>query len=212
MPSVYFSGNKAGSGGVLSVTFNSKDQSAFFRLTKQVGWNDTTKKPSFSGGAMINVKLSADEIGEFIHAIGSHDSCGFYHSFGEDVSTGTFRYYEVENKANPNKKNRGFGLTIKKGDVEIKIGLSLGAAERFSQYLQFALDHMNSAIYAQDKKEQEEYYKKKEGEKPKVVKPFRKEKIVEETTTKAEVEIEVDENVNPPEVVEEENTEDNLNW
>lgn len=203
MPATFFSGGKDGAGGALFVTFNSKDQSVFYRVIKQTGWNEQTSKPSFAGGAVINVKLSLDEVGEFIHAISGHDACKFYHSFNKEVTTGNFAYYEKEfnGKTGP-VKTRGFGFSVKKGELAARIGFSLGAAERLSQYLQFVLDHIHSAIYVQDKKEFEEYLKKKEGNKPKsVVKP----REVVETPEIENVE------TNPPEIVVE-GAEDSISW
>ena len=204
MPSLFFSGTKAGTGGVLAVSFNSKDQSVFWRVTKQTGWNDKINKPTFAGGETVTFKLTQDEAGDIIHAVSGHDQCGFYHTFNNESSTGNFRYYEVDDKKTQDKKIRGFGLTLKKGAFESKIGFSLGSAERFSQYLQFALLRMNEASYAQDKKDFEERSKKKDGDnKPKIVK---REPVQEETPEESVVE----ENVDPPEIVE--GGEDNLNW
>lgn len=204
MPLEIYSGNKSGSGGALFVTFNSKDYAVFLRILKQTGWNNQTSKPSFSGGATINVKLSADEIGDLIHAINGHDTCKFYHKFKDEATSGSFSYYEKEYQGKDGKptKSRGFGLTVRKNELEVKIGFSLGTAEKFSQYLQFALNHMFSAIYVQDKKESEEYWKKKNGEQ------LNKKTAPKTKEVTPEVEEVVDSNV--PEV--EENTEDNISW
>ena len=198
MPEVFFSGTKAGTGGALFVTFNSKDQAAFMRVIKQTGWDEKISKPTFAGGASYNIKLSKDEIAEIIHAVAGHDTIKpFYHEFKGEVTTLSFSYYEKEftNKAGKLVKSRGFGMTTKKGDVEVKFGFSLGAGERLKQHLEFALDHMNSAIYQQDKKEFEEYLKKKDAAaqapKPSVKAP-------EQPTP----EVVVDESENPPEMEE----------
>lgn len=214
MPSEFYSGTKSGSGGALFVSFNSKDQSVFFRVIKQTGWNDQTSKPTFAGGATFSIKLTSDEVGDFIHAINGHDGCKFYHKFNEDVTVGNFSYYDKEYQGKDGKPHntRGFGLTVKREKpgnplLESKIGFSLGSAERLSQYLQFALQRINEAIYAQDKKEAEEYLKKKDAtNKPKVV---AKKEPPKEVVDDAEPV--VDENVNPPEIVEG-GEEDNLNW
>lgn len=208
MASIYFAGNKTNTGGALFVTFNSKEQAVYYRFVKQTAWNEQTTKASFSGGATINLKLSADEAADVIHAVAGHTSCKFYHQFNGENTIGGFSYWEKEYTGKDGKpgKSQGFGLSVKKGEIQIKIGFSLGAAERLSQYLRFALDHMHSAIYAQDKKEAEEYLKKKDAaNKPKVV---AKKEPPKEVVDDAEPV--VDENVNPPEIVE--GGEDNLNW
>lgn len=201
MPCEFYSGTKSLTGGALFVSFNSKDQAVYFRVIKQTGWNEQISKPTFAGGPTLNLKLSPDETGEFIHAINGHDSCKFYHKFKDEVTMGNFTYYEKEYKGKDGglNKTRGFGLTIKKGELEAKIGFSLGGAERLSQYLRFALTHMFNAIYAQDKKEFEEYQKKKNGEPPKrSVKPKEPDPEPENT-----------DDITPPEVVVEEDT---INW
>lgn len=204
MPSLFFSGTKSNTGGVLAVSFKSKDQSVFFKVTKQTGWNDKINKPTFSGGETINFKLSQDEAGDIIHAVSGHDQCGFLHTFNNESSTGSFRYYEMDDKKNTGKKIRRFRLTCKKGEFESNIGFSLGSAERLSQYLQFALQRMNEAIYVQDKKEFEEYLKKKDAAKS-TTKPMPKKVDEVEVPNDSE-----ENNVDPPEVVVE--GEDNLDW
>lgn len=210
MPSLFFSGTRANTGGVLAVSFNSKDQSVFLKVTKQTGWNDKINKPTFSGGETVNFKLTQDEAGDIIHAVSGHDQCGFFHTFNNETSTGNFRYYEIDDKKNAGKKIRGFGLTLKKGAFEAKIGFSLGSAERLSQYLQFALNHINSAIYAQDKKEFEEWQKKKNPPQN-TAKPAKKAAPAPDENQDTDDSV-VDTNVNPPEVIEEGDAEDSLNW
>jgi len=170
MPAEFYSGNTKGTGGALFVNFNSKDQAVYFRIVKQTGWNEKANKPTFAGGEQINVKLSPDEVGDIIHAVSGHDVCGFVHQSSAGSTTGSFRYYEIDDVRKPGNKKRGFGLTVKKGESEVRIGFPLGAGERLSQYLQFALEHIFNAIYAEDKKEAEEWRKKKDVQnKPKVV-------------------------------------------
>jgi len=210
MPSIFFAGNKTNSGGALFATFNSKDQCAFFRLIKQTAWNETSSQASFAGGESFNVKFSHDEICDFIRAVREKDRSKFYHEFNGDVTSGNLGYYSKDytDKNGKPAKSQGFGLTVKKANVEIKVGLSLGSAERLSRYLQFADDHINSAIYTQDKKEAEEYLKKKDATNKSNKVAVKKEPVKE--TPVEDADPVVDENVNPPEIVE--GGEDNLNW
>lgn len=216
MPSTYFGGNKSKSGGALFVTFSSKEQAVYFRLIKQTGWNEQTSKPSFAGGESFNIKLSPDEAGEIIYAIRNHDEFKFYHKFNEDVTSGSLSYYEKEYTGKDGKphKTRGFGLTVRKGATEVKLGLSTGSAERLSQYLTFAFDHIHSAIYSQDKKEFEEYQKSKEAAKAPVktaatpAKPAFKVKPKVEPEPVAEEVEEQTEEVPIPELV----SEEEVNW
>lgn len=212
MSATFFSGNKsANNGGILTVSFNSKDPALFLRVTKQTGWDAKINKPTFSGGETVTFKLTPDEAGEMIHAVSGHDESQFYHTFNNEVSTGNFRYYELDNTKNPGKKIRGFGLTLKKAAFETKIGFSLGSAERLSQYLQFALNHIFSAAYAQDKKDREEYLKKKDADKVAAV-PTPTRKAASKTQSLPDVDpIPDPSEPAPPELVVEEGT-DPLEW
>lgn len=225
MSATFFSGQKAANtGGVLTVSFNSKDPAIYMRTIKQTGWDAKINKPTFSGGETVNFKLTPDEAGGFIHAVNGHDEFDFYHTFNNESSTGKFHYYEVENKRDPAKKNRGFGLTLKKGAYEVKIGFSLGSAERLSQYLQFALDHVHSAAYAKDKKEYEEFMKKKELEKVEAERgktaPVRNQTVVKTAPRVAAPVVLPDDSpdeaadpaIDPPEIVVEGEGEDNVAW
>lgn len=159
MPLSFYSANSKKSGGALFVSFNSKDGSGFFKLLQQTGWDAQAKKGSFAGGNTINIKLSQDEMGSFIQAVRTKGRFNFYHSFGNESTTGTFSYYNK--KLDNNKEIEGFGLTIKKDNLEIKVGFSLGGAERLAEYFKFVFTHIFSAIYAADKKYAEENKKNK---------------------------------------------------
>lgn len=211
MSATFFSGNKStNNGGILTVSFNSKDPALFLRVTKQTGWDAKINKPTFSGGETVTFKLTPDEAGDMIHAVNGHDETQFYHTFNNEVSTGKFHYYELDNTKTPGKKIRGFGLTLKKATFETKIGFSLGSAERLSQYLQFALTHIFSAAYAQDKKDREEYLKKKDADKIASV-PAPTRKAVSKTQDIPDVDPIPDPSDSPPELVVEGGT-DPMEW
>lgn len=156
----FFAPNSKNAGGLLNVSFNSKDGAIFFRVQKQTGWDEGTKKGSFKGGAFINCKMTLEETSSFIRAIRLNKSVSFYHSFDGGATSGGLSYYlfpaEKQGDKVVKKEREGFGFTIKKENVEIKVGLATGSAEMLAQYLEFALDHCFSAIYANDKKEWEE--------------------------------------------------------
>lgn len=164
MPSQYFSPKTTNDGAALYVSFNSKEQYGYLKFIKQVSWDATKRQGSFKGGKVLNVKLSLDEIGDICQSIRNKSSCSFYHSFKGQVTSGKFTYYEIqsEDKSVPSKK--GFGIQFKKDDLNYKIGLTLGAAERLYEYFRFAFDHINSAIYIADKKEFESRKKIAEAE------------------------------------------------
>ncbi len=167
MPLQFYSPTKTKTGAALSVKFASKDQSIFFSLIQQTGWDDKTRKGSFRGGKMLNFKLSLDETAGLIQTIESRSKVSFYHTFGENSTTGSFNYYEIPSNE-PNKDpRRGFGLTLKNGTDQFKVGFTMGSAQNLLEYLRFALTHCYSALYAADKKADDEYFKKKDAEKAK---------------------------------------------
>lgn len=152
MPNQYYSPNSRINGGALFASFNSKDGSVYFKVLKQIA-NNPDKKNNFDGKSPINVKLSQDEAANIIRAVRTNSSCSFYHKFNDDVTTLKFTYYKTDG----NPPREGFGATIKRNDVEVKIGFTLGSAERLSLFLQNALVHIFDAEYSQDLKEAKEY-------------------------------------------------------
>lgn len=166
MPAEFYSPKVDGTGAALFVSFNSKDGAIYFKLQRQTGWNTTTKKGSFKGGASTNLKMSQDEAGAIINAIRTRGATKFYHQFGDSVTSGQFTYFKV---GEPPQEKRGFGLTISKAEEKFKIGFTEGSAERLMEYLRFALSHIFSAIYSADKKafEQRQAENEPSGKKPK---------------------------------------------
>lgn len=155
MPNQYYSPNSRINGGALFASFNSKDGSVYFKILKQIA-NNPDKKGNFDGKTPINIKLSQDEAADIIRAVRTNSSCSFFHKFNDVATTLKFTYYETE--GTPAK--RGFGATIKKENVEVKIGFTLGSAERLSLFLENALVHIFDAEYSQDLKEAKEYREK----------------------------------------------------
>lgn len=179
MSSIYYSPNSSNTGGLLNVSFNSKDGHAYLKFVKQTSWDASARKASFKGGETIGFKLSPDEIGQLMYCIRRQESHGFFHNFNGGSVTGNFKYYEIAAQGDkPIKK--GFGFSIKKATLEIKIGIALGAAERLYEYLRFALDRINNADYAKDKKEFETAQKAKgiDIEKTKVIEDVDSEPVV----------------------------------
>jgi hypothetical protein len=151
----FYSPNAKNTGALLMTSFDSKGAAIYFNLMKQVGWDANKKVASFSGGEKINVKLSKDEAGALMYAVLNNGEASFYHTFEKAVTTVSFKYYTIP--ANGDMKAKvGFGLTVKSGDKEWKVGLTVGAAMRLYMFLDYAFEHINSAAYAADKKAYEE--------------------------------------------------------
>lgn len=187
MPNQFYSPNAKISGGALFASFNSKDGAVYLKLLKQVA-NNVNKVGNFDGKNPINVKLSQDEAADIIRAIRTNSQSSFYHKFNDEVSTGKFNYYEIDGKdkdGNPTKR-KGFGLTVKKNDIEVKVGFTLGSAERLSIFLNNALTHIMDAEYSQDLKDAKEYQDKKSKN------TLKEEYIPKEVKTEVKTEDELD--------------------
>jgi len=173
----FFTPNKSKTGGLLAVsvkalvgTFSEPgDRAVWFNLVKQTGWDESSKKGSFKDGAKIAVKFTLDEVGGFIQAIRNQRNFSFFHGFDSKTTTGTFNYFFIEKDASGavlKAPREGFGLTVKKDGVEIKVSFNLAAAENLAEYLKFCLEKAYTAIYSEDKKNAEDWASKNEETKP----------------------------------------------
>ncbi len=154
----FYSPKKDGSGAMVAVSFNSKDESVWLKPIKQTG--TTSHNGEFKGGASINVKLNVNEVGDILQAIRTNGGVSFFHKTPDKTTTITFKHYRIASKEEGKPDRVGFGLGIKQGSQEWKIGFTLGSAEALSEYLKFGLTHIFSANYAEDKKRAAEYANK----------------------------------------------------
>ena len=160
--SEYYSPNAKGTGAALFMSFASKDGAVYCKFVKQTSWDAQRRKGTFKDGKVLNFKLSQDEAGALIEAVRNKARTDFFHQFDNENTTGSFSYYRIEPKTPKDKVKEGFGFSVKRGEDEYKVGFTLGAAERFMEFLKFALNHIFSAEYAARKKRDEEYFKAKE--------------------------------------------------
>ncbi len=162
MPITFFSSKKDNTGAAFFLSFDSKGEAFYAELIKQNGWSNENQNGIFKGGAKTRVKFSLDEVSDMIQTVKNKSKCSFYHKFVKDgvteVTSGTFSFYSI--KGQDDKVREGFGLSVKKGNLQYKVGFSLGAAEKLLQYIQFGLVHVFSSIYATDKKRALEYLEK----------------------------------------------------
>ncbi len=157
----FYSANKTNTGAMSSWSFNSKDQSVWVRLIKQTGSNQSASggtNGTYKGGAAINVKFNVDEVGGIIRSARVLEPVSFFHQNPNNKTTIRFSPFEVKGQ---NGTSVRYGLSFKQGDLEFKIGLSVGQAETLAQYLEFSLGHIFSADYAADKKRALEAQSKK---------------------------------------------------
>ena len=159
MPSQFYSPNSKISGGAAFFTFNSKDGAIYIKLLKQIA-NNPNKVGNFDGKNPLNIKLSQDEAADIIRAIRVNGESKFYHKFDGNTSSGSFKFYTIEAKGEYPARS-GYGLSVKKSqdgkDIEVKVGFTMGSAERLSLFLKNALTHIFDAEYSQDLKDAKEY-------------------------------------------------------
>ena len=160
MAAGFFSPNKSVTGGCAFFSFNSKDGSVFVKLLKQVA-NNIDKKGNFDGKNALNIKLTEDEAAGFIRAVRTCGRCSFFHKSEKGDTQITFNHYVIKPKTPEEKERQGYGLTVKRGAQEIKVGFTMDAAERLSEYMKFALTHIFSADYSADLKAHKENMAKK---------------------------------------------------
>ena len=183
MSSQYYSPNAKGTGAALFATVNAKEEAFFFKLTQQTSWDDATKRGGFAGGSHLNVKLSLDEVGGLLQAIRTNGKFTFFHTSEAGSTTGTFNYYRIESEfqGRPVIKE-GFGLTVDKDGVKYKVGLGLGVAERFSEFLKFGLKKCFEVDYSEETRKAKEFAEKRESAPIKQEKPKQKEEVIEENS------------------------------
>ncbi len=143
-----FSSKKDKTGGAL-ISKLTQDNSLLLTLFKQIDFDENNKKNNFDWQTPINVKLSDDEIGDFLRAVRTNGESKFYHTFDNNTTTGSFKFYSIE-PVGEKPGRKGYGLSVTKGEVTIKVGFSLGAAERFGEFLSFCLNKVFEAGYIED--------------------------------------------------------------
>jgi hypothetical protein len=163
MPHCVFAPNKNLTGGASFAKLRF-DNTINLSVFKQIA-NNANKKDNFDFQDAINVKLGAEEIGALLRAIRNNSNFGFYHSFQNDgkemVTKGSFRYFIIEAKEDKPARE-GYGLTVIRGEKEVKVSYSLGSAETLAAFLQTCLERISEEIIRDDDLKDEEYRKQKE--------------------------------------------------
>lgn len=167
MPNTYYSARKTGDGGAMFINVAAADGVCYLKLVKQTGWNEQTNNGSFQGGDTINFQLSQDEMAEISRVVRSKGIASLYHKSPDGVNTtARFNYYKQPNQDPAKPAREGFGLTVKKGDIEIKLGLSLGSAYRLALLMENFLNRIFNDEVAKDVQEQINYRNSKSNNAP----------------------------------------------
>lgn len=172
----FYKPNKNNTGGACTFSLNSKESCVFIELIKQNGWDAAGRGGQgngiFKGGDKANIKISTNECGAMIRVI--ENNLGGIPAMIHTSSNGskTVRFYQWGKDAQGNGEFKGWSVSVLAKDKEgkeTKIACSLSFDEIIvvREYLKFALVHIFSAIYAEDKKRAKEYAKH-DDESPKV--------------------------------------------
>ena len=161
----FYKSNKAVTGMLTNVSFDSKGQNIFVNLVRQKSWDDGKRVGGFAGGERLNVKFSAAEASGMIRALTRSEKFDFYHSFKDNKTFGSITYAEKEVGEGEKKTlRRGFYLNVKNGDKDGKTSLTLDEGLDLADFLTFAKQHMNAALYAAEKQRVKEYLEKKKAD------------------------------------------------
>jgi hypothetical protein len=169
----FYKPNKGNTGGACTFSFNSKEECVFVELVKQNGWDAAGRGGQgngiFKGGDKSNIKLSLNECGAIIRAIETNSAGVPAMIHKNDNGSKTVRFGQWPAKdAQGNGEFKGWSVSVlakDKDGKETKISCSLSFDEVIviREYLKFALVHIFSAIYADDKKRAKEYAEKRDG-------------------------------------------------
>jgi hypothetical protein len=176
-----FAANKSKTGGAL-IAKQTQDNSVLLAFFKQIDFDQNNKKNNFDFSSPINVKMSDDELGDFLRAIRTNSKSQFYHTFDNNTTTGSLGYFEIKDKADASKPPyRCFSFSVTKGEATVKVTLSLGAAERFGEYIRFSLNKSFEASFIEDLRKDAEYREKAKNKGEKSSAPAKKEKPADPT-------------------------------
>ena len=173
----FFHANKASTGSMVSISFNSKtdkenekgDKSFYVRIINQSGWNDSNRTGSFKEGKKIVIKFSPLEIAGLIRAMERNTSLAemmgqeyVYHDSTDFSTVITFQPIFKKKKQGNEWVNTdvqiGFGLGVVKTNKANKteekergfIGFNFAESHLLKLYLIDGLNHIFNALHAQD--------------------------------------------------------------
>lgn len=116
----FYKPNPKVTGSACSFTYSAKDECIYVNFIKQSGWNDSTKRGSFSGNHQdplksCSLKLNQTEMGEIISAIKRNSEFMGYHDSPNQVTRIKFCPYFRADRNNPeDNTQRGFSFSISK--------------------------------------------------------------------------------------------------
>jgi hypothetical protein len=135
----FYKPNRSNTG--TAVSFNTVDKKEekgvdlYVSFIKQAGWNDQTKKGSFSENAKnpektASLKFNEAEAASIIRAVRLGSKFSTVHAFQGSTTSIMFGPYQKKNG------DAALSFSIKKGEQSFLIGFELGEGELIAQYLE----------------------------------------------------------------------------
>lgn len=157
-----FGPTKSSTGGAIFIESSPENEAFFIKFVKQSGWNEETSKGIFVDGENFRLKFGMSEAAGIIRAVQTNGEWNFFHTFDESKSSGRFSFYSktYTDAKGVERTKEGFGFSAKKGEIEVKVGVSTSDAQMIALYLTNALNKMFDLNMAEDKRKQQEYFDK----------------------------------------------------
>jgi hypothetical protein len=149
----------------------------------QSGWNDSTKKGSFSGNAKDpnksgNFKMNANEAGEMLSSLRSRIPVVFFHKFNENTTIIKFTPWDKDRQIKEQNGDKtyvspAFGLSISRNSSSLfKLALEAGEtevlAELLKQFIRWDLEFEANKGQQDSSQEETQAAPRKSAEKPPV--------------------------------------------
>ena len=137
----FYKPNKSNTGTAVSFNVappkdaNEKGLNLYVSFVKQAGWNDETRKGSFSENAKnpektAALKLNETEAASIIRAVRTGSKFSTVHAYQGSNTSIMFGPYQKKNGDN------ALSFSIKKGEQSFLIGFELGEGELIAQYME----------------------------------------------------------------------------
>jgi len=155
MPTFY-KPNNALSGNAISFSINSKTGKLYVNLVKQSG------PQMFKGGKQFSISFNSTELGGLLNLIERNAPFKAYHKSDKgEVSINAAPYVKKDTEIKD-----GITLSVVPKGSETKFGFWFNANEArlFRSYIEFVLEHIFSAEYAEQKKQAKDRLARKEAQ------------------------------------------------
>ena len=153
----FYKPNARNAGAACSFYLNKSDESFFATLVKQATWDEKKRRATFDKKSQIVVKLSKQEVADFIHAIEQRDSLSAYHQSRDNITKFNFTFSEKNDKS-------GFYFSVTqepKDDstqkASISVPLYVNEACLLLKHLEFLLGQFFELEDAKYEAKQQEY-------------------------------------------------------